>query len=109
MAERTKHMSDFYVTGMRFWDGARVLDKLKVGKKLRLVAEPDNGYDGDAVAIYYKKTKLGYIPGEHNELPSQLIRFGHGDIFECRILQVNTQAEPWKQVYVGLYMISKNV
>ena len=108
MSTRSRHMADFHIAGMRFGEGAAVLSKLKPGKKLTLVAEPDNPADLDAVAIYRKKVKLGYIPQEHNSLFAQLIHFGHGDVIECRILKVDPQADPWRQVRVGVYMIDNS-
>lgn len=104
MAYPSRYLADFHVAGMRYWDGALALGKLKPGKKLALVAEPDNAHDPSAVALYYKRAKLGYIPREHNDLASKLLQFGHADVIECRILKVDASAEPWQQVRVGLYL-----
>ena len=104
MAEDSRHLADFFVAGMRYWDGALVVSDLKPGKKLRLMAETDNAYDHNAVAIWRKKTKLGYIPADENALAAQLLRFGHGDVIECRVLSVDPTADPWKQVRAGLFI-----
>ena len=42
-----------------------------------------------------------------NFLIAQLLRFGHNDVVECRILKVNAKGETWKQVRVGLYVVDK--
>ena len=47
---------------------------------------------------------IGYIPADQNSLASTLFHFGHRNILECRILQVDKEAAPWKQVRVGLYV-----
>ena len=107
MSSSSRYVADFNITGMRYWDGAKVISKLKPGKKLRLVAEPHNPADPNAVAIYRKDVKLGYIPRDQNDLAAQLLRFGHGDVLECRILKVDKKAETWNQVRVGLYMTDK--
>ena len=107
MSERSRHVADFLIAGVRFWDGAMVLDQLKPGKKLKLKAEPDNPVDADAVEIYYKGVKLGYVPRQHNEFPSQLLRLGYKEALECRVLKVDPQAEPWQQIHVGIYMNKK--
>ena len=39
MSSSSRYVADFNVAGMRYWDGAKVISKLKLGKKLRLVAE----------------------------------------------------------------------
>lgn len=62
MSSSSRYVADFNVAGMRYWDGAKVISKLKPGKRLRLVAEPHNPADPNAVAIYRKDVKLGYIP-----------------------------------------------
>ena len=62
MSSSSRYVADFNVAGMRYWDGAKVISKLKPGKRLRLVVEPHNPADPNAVAIYRKDVKLGYIP-----------------------------------------------
>ena len=47
---------------------------------------------------------IGYVPADQNSLASTLFHFGHRSILECRILQVDKEAAPWKQVRVGLYV-----
>lgn len=107
MSLSSRYVADFNVAGMRYWDGAKVISKLKPGKRLRLVAEPHNPADPNAVAIYRKDVKLGYIPRDQNDLAAQLLRFGHDGVLECRILKVDKKAETWNQVRVGLYMTDK--
>lgn len=103
----SRHIADFNVAGMRYWDGALVLDELKVGANLTMVVENDNPHDPDAVALYWGNAKLGYIPQESNWFPAQLLRFGHNDVLECRILKVDKEADTWKQVRVGIYVTDK--
>lgn len=108
MNKQSKYLADFTIAGMRYWDGSLVVCQLKPGQKLDLVAEPDNAYDPDAVAIYYKEHKLGFVPREFNGLPAQLLRFGHKKVLECRTLKVDERAEPWDQIRVGLYFTDKS-
>lgn len=104
MYEPSKHLDTFCISGFQHHDGALVLKQLEVGMQLDLVAEPDNPYNHDAIAIKFCNTMLGYVPAKSNYLLSLMIHYGHADIFECRILQVDPTAEPWKQVRVGLYV-----
>lgn len=107
MYTRSKHIADFNIAGVRYWDGALVVGSLKPGKRLHLEAEPDNPHDEDAVAIYCKEAKLGYVPRDQNRLISQLLYFGHGEAVECRVLKVDKRSEPWEQIRVGLYMVDR--
>lgn len=108
MSIYSRHITDFNVAGMRYWDGALVLDELKVGANLTMIVEENNPHDPDAVAIYWKDTKIGYVPRDLNWLPALLLRFGHRDVLECRILKVNKEADTWKQLQAGIYVTDKS-
>ena len=56
MSIYSRHITDFNVAGMRYWDGALVLDELKVGANLTMVVEENNPHDPDAVALCWKDT-----------------------------------------------------
>lgn len=107
MYEPSRKIDSFLIAGFQHHEGAFVLDKLKVGKKLDLVAEPDNPYDPCAVAIKRKGVFLGYVPRDSNALLSQMLHFGHNDVVECRITQVDKHANPREQVRVALYLTDK--
>ena len=109
MYKPSRLLASFYIAGFQYHDGARVLRKLKAGKKLKLVPEFDNPHDSEAVAIYCKKAHLGYVPQEASGWLPAMLYFGHADAFECRVMQVNAQADPWKQVRVGIYVADSAV
>lgn len=102
--EPSKHLDTFNIAGFQHWDGATVISELKVGHKLELEPQRDNPYDANAIAIRFNGTMLGYVPGAKNELMSTMAFFGHADVFECRVLKVDTEADPWEQVLVGIYI-----
>lgn len=91
-----------HIAGFAYYDGMDVLKKLKVGKYLTLQAEPDNCYDHEAVAVYYKKTKLGYLPTDSNKLFSQFLLTGYADIFEVRINKVALDQHPEHQIGIRI-------
>ncbi len=109
MYEPSKQLESFFIAGFQYHDGATVLKKLKPGKKLDLVPEPDNPYDPCAIAIKRKGVMLGYVPKASNSFMSLLAFFGHKDVFECRVMQVNPEANPWEQVRVGVFVTDKRV
>lgn len=104
MFEPSRHVASFNIAGFKYWDGALVLDQLKAGMLLDLVPEPDNPHDPNAVALYFHGTKLGFVPASQNELMALMFHFGHDDVFECRIQQVDPDAAPYEQVLVGLFV-----
>lgn len=81
-----------------------MLGELKAGTPLELVPEPDNPYDSEAVALRYYGAKLGYVPAEENVVLSVMCFYGHAAAFEARVLQVDPEAAPWKQVRVGVFV-----
>lgn len=104
MYRPSRQLASFHIAGFKYWDGALVLDQLRPGRALDLVPEPDNPYDSKAVALYLGTAKLGYVPRTDNAELSVLCFYGHGGIFECRVLQANPEASPWEQVLVGIYV-----
>jgi len=100
--EPSRRIIDSNVAGFSHWDGFLVFEQLKPGSKLKLVAEFDNPYDPDAVAVYFKGTKIGFVPRAHNFIVAQLIRFGHKGVLEARVTRVNAQAHPEHQVQMTI-------
>ena len=64
--ERRKHFLHTNVAGFMYWDGCEAFSRLEIGTKLEMVREADNKHDCDAVALYYKDYKLGFIPVSTN-------------------------------------------
>ena len=104
MYEPSRLITSFYVAGFKHWDGAMVLTELKPGERPTLVPEPDNPHDPNALAIYRGSVKLGFVPRADNELPALLAFYGHADVFELRVQQVDPSAAPYNQVRVGMYV-----
>lgn len=102
MYEPSREFLSFHVAGFSHWYGFDVLDKLTPGAKLRLVPEPDNPYDPHAVALYKGKVKIGFVPRDHNQTLAQLLYFGHGKAFECRVTHVVSDAHPERMVYARI-------
>lgn len=95
--ERSRYIMDFHLAGFAYQDGLDVIDELSLGKPVQLVLEPDNPYDANAIAIFYKGHKLGYMPKAKNELLSTLLYFGYEELFEARIQAVNLEQHPERQ------------
>ncbi|MFD1318366.1 HIRAN domain-containing protein [Loigolactobacillus zhaoyuanensis] len=98
--EPSRHLLDFHIAGFTYHDGLDVIDELTLGKPVTLIAESDNPVDGEAVAIYYHKHKLGYVPAAKNEFISKLLYFGYGDFLEARIQYMNKETHPERQFRV---------
>lgn len=104
MFEPSRNMFSCYIAGFQFYDGAFVLSELKAGDAIDMTPEPDNPHDPEAVVLGYRGVKLGYMPADKAGLLSTLAFYGHADVFECRVLQVAPEKDPWKQVRIGLFV-----
>ncbi|HFU3730027.1 TPA: HIRAN domain-containing protein [Streptococcus suis] len=98
--EPTRHVEDFHLAGFAYYDGLDVVEQLKLGISLDLLAEPTNPYDSEAVVILYQGKKLGYIPKHKNSLISRMLFYGHGDILEARVQMIDLTEHPERQLRV---------
>lgn len=54
------------VVGVRYEGRDRYVRKnLRIGDRLSFKPEPDNPYSSEAVAVYHRTTKIGYLPSEN--------------------------------------------
>lgn len=97
----------FAIAGFSYYEGCVVFSKLTIGKKLHLKTEPDNTYDKNAVAIYYKKHKLGFIPRDKNTAIAKLLACGI-HVFEARIQRIDASEHTENQIGVIVYVIKES-
>lgn len=104
---KKKYLERFAIAGFSYYEGCIAFRKLEIGTKLKLKAEPTNRFDKNAVEIYYKKRKLGYIPKSCNRTISKMLQCGI-DVFEVRVQRLCACEYPENQVEVILYIKPKN-
>ena len=112
MRATKKFFTDCFLAGKKYYDTDEVFDKLRIGTKLMLIAEPDNRYDENAVAVAYKDEsdtvskdnvyQLGYIPRSENYAIAQLLNAGWKDIFECKITALRPEKYPNEQIHLTI-------
>jgi len=82
------------VTGIAHEGRAKYIrSNVPPGTALRLVPEPDNPYDADAVAVYHRKRLIGYIPKEKRWVAASI---SEGDEHEvvAEELRFNDEGQP---------------
>lgn len=97
---KNRYFKHFNIAGFTYYDGVDVFQDLKIGTKLKLIAESENKYDANAVALYFEDVKLGFVPREANKEISILINSGYDSIFEANINKVKPAANPEEQIGV---------
>ena len=103
-----RHFSNFFIAGFTYWEGCMAIPELKIGAQLRLVRERENGFDPNAVAIYYDEYKLGFVPRSENELIAKFLDLGYSKIFDLRVQRISQDTHPEKQVGVVLFINDAN-
>ena len=103
-----KHFADFHIAGFTYYNGVDVFENFKIGTQLALKAEPENRFDPNAVAIYYKEEKIGFVPKTENEMLSKFLNLGYSDLFEANISQISPNSHPEKQIWVLVRLKAKN-
>lgn len=100
------HIDSFYIAGFQYYTGATAIPQMTLGTKLTLKAEPTNRYDEFAVEIYYKDTKLGYLPRGENKMIHLLLRSNKlkKKDYTLLIQQINAEEHPSRQLFVGLFL-----
>lgn len=69
-----------------------------------MVLEPENPYDAHAVALYFKKTKIGYIPRVNNKEISKLLEAGYADLFTVKINRISPEEDPENQISIVVFL-----
>lgn len=84
------------LAGFDHHQGNDIWRSLKEGKALRLVRERDNPHDHYATAIYFRNTKLGYVPRKENKMPARFIDEGRS--LKASIVRLTDDENPWERV-----------
>ena len=96
-------LNQFSIAGFQFYDGESIIDKLKKGDLLKLIAEPKNPFDEYAVMVKYQDKQIGYIPRSDNRHISRMLV--QGIQLDCKIVSIQPEEDPWQKIQVAVYLI----
>lgn len=82
-----KSFMTFDIAGTQYIKDQNLFYLFKEEDLLTLRLENNNKYDKNAVALYYKDNKVGYVPQKMNYELSQLLRQGWDDCFVAYVSQ----------------------
>lgn len=88
------------VAGFQYYQGEALWSEFRNGQALTLLREAENPYDERAVAIYWNKAKLGYIPRRDNAAISQLL--DRGERLKAVIEKLDDTDDYWKLMTVAV-------
>ena len=83
-----------YLRGMRYYNAPQCVGNIKRYDSLDLVREPNNKHDKYAVAVYWKRKKLGYLPREDNKVVANLLDSGMP--LKCTVKALRPDVSLWE-------------
>ena len=90
----------FFIAGLKYHDFDKVSSKISEGDTLRLIPEPDNLYDPNAVRIETKDaTMLGYVPRKFSSWISASLYINDAPS-ECKVSHIDLSAPSWNRCEV---------
>jgi hypothetical protein len=90
------------LAGYQYHAGAQVWEQLKAGDELKLVREPNNAHDRNAVRVEWQGQQLGYLPRAENQAVA--VELDRGSRVEARIARLREAKNPWQRVLIDVFM-----
>ena len=91
------------IAGFQFHQGDAIWPSLAVGEELALVREPANAHDPDAVAVYFREEKLGYVPRAENGAIAQML--DRGENLGARVSKLLVEEDPWERIRFTVFLV----
>jgi len=90
------------LAGFQYYEGKALWDMMRVGDPLRLVREPQNPHDANAVRIEWRGEMLGYIPRRENADVARQMDLGAP--VKARVVRLTEARNPWHRVRFEVYV-----
>ena len=88
------------VAGFQFHQGEAAWPSLFTGASLSLRREPSNPHDSDAVAVYFKTKKLGYVPRTENRAVAGML--DRAENLEATVTKLSEGEDPWERIHFSI-------
>src|SRR3954469_6535531 len=89
------------LAGFRYHAAAEVWEELRVGERLELQREPDNTHDANALSVWWRGHKLGYLPRRDNAAASWTL--DRGQQLSARISKLAQHPNTARRIEVEVY------
>lgn len=96
------HLQDCRIAGSHYYDCRAVLANVRAGDPLNLLREPDNRHDPRAIAVFWRRHKLGYLPRLDNAAAASLL--DHGHMVSAEVIGVDDPREEWEAVTLRVWV-----
>ena len=85
-----------YVAGLQYYPGIAL--RFRGGDMLKMVREPANPYDANAIALYAEGVKLGYVPKKENATLAMLL--DQKAPLRAKVERFDENAKSWERVKI---------
>ena len=92
------------LAGFEYHKGPGVWPFLREGDALRLIRESTNPHDANAVSVYFRGDKLGFVPRRENAAVAQLMDRGHR--LDARIICLRDEPNPWRRLRFSVELVA---
>ncbi|MFZ1703615.1 MAG: HIRAN domain-containing protein [Saprospiraceae bacterium] len=96
-----------FIRGFAYYQGEKIIHKLKEGATLILRCEHQNPFDTHAISINFLDHKIGYFPAEDNVFFHRLLNL-NPDQFHTNISKVNPSLPPWEKVEFTVFSFQQS-
>jgi hypothetical protein len=90
------------LAGFQYYEGKALWDMMRVADALRLVREPRNPHDANAVRIEWRGEMLGYLPRRENADVARQMDLGAP--VKARVVRLTEARNPWHRVRFEVYV-----
>lgn len=90
------------LAGFQYYEGKALWEMMRVGDALRLVREPQNPHDANAVRVEWRNEMLGYLPRRENRDVAR--QMDHGAAVKARIVRLTEARNPWQRIEFEVYV-----
>ena len=84
------------LAGFQYYQGKQLWNEIKVGDMLKLVREPANPHDSNAVRVEWQGHQLGYVPRRDNRAVA--MHMDRGGTVEARVSKLKEHRNPWQRI-----------
>jgi hypothetical protein len=94
-------VQDAPLAGFRYHEARAVWNELAPGDALQLVREPDNPHDANAIAVFWRDRKIGYLPRTQNAALAWAM--DRGESPGARISRLRMHRNPRKRIEIEVF------
>jgi len=91
------------LAGFQFYRGEAIWSFLQKGSEVYLEREPNNPHDNNAISVWFKREKLGYIPQSENINLAR--RMDIGRRHKAKIIDLMDSMNPEHRLRIGVDMV----